>query len=332
MSTSSGGGGNSRNAKVDNRQKSSNPPTHQQQQPTRQHQSNQTNKQQSHQTTQQYHPHSQNHFASHARNNNNNTRFTQSKKNNANSNRYYYFNGACDKKSKALNRVQEAKNGTVPARKILTNTIKIINYNKKIKINNEIIFDSLNELAIANDLSVAENIQIIKQSRSRIVWQIKFKENFDSKLIINKELTIADKKFQIIDANTYPSLQEVELKAASMAGWLRCHWLPIGTSCDQVRDFLEEVCNQKINSIADEISINKIEPEMFKKESMKHISSGIFKIQINFPVVHAEELKTIIDEHLHEDEKVLIELCGHPLRCRLCKSFDHQTKNCEKRN
>lgn len=197
---------------------------------------------------------------------------------------------------------------------LYTNTAKLINP-KRIQFDSKDIFHNLK-----SQLSIdPSKIKQITLTRSKKVWLIELNDATEFSKLVEKNLTIKDNTFNLIDANIKPEASSsVTLKAI-----YRIHWLPPNFNKNHIKEYLE---NRFSNT---KIVITQIENEHFQGE-MSHIENGVIRVKIEYPLEDNDYVISAIGRAEIDSIKALIQLNGYPPRCRYCDGFEHPAKECPK--
>ena len=225
----------------------------------------------------------------------------------------YYFNSYLKSKQNILHENNKIKTDT----KKFKNSIKIVihsleNYRF---ITARDIFENLKQHIGKQDLKY---IKTIMQFRSNKIWIIAFEEAFSCSSLLGKSISILGCQGKIEDANS------IETREVFLTGVLRVHWLPLLLDQIEISKFLKSQIP---------LEIICLEKEKCKEEGMEFIENGIVRIKIKYKLEdHEKLLKDIIGIQNVANNKVLIQLNGHPPKCLRCSSFGHLSFNCVKKS
>ena len=65
---------------------------------------------------------------------------------------------------------------------------------------------------------------------------------------------------------------------------------------------------------------------------MSHIENGVIRVKVEYPIEDNDYIICTIGRVEIASLDALIQLNGHPSRCRHCDSFNHPAKECPKLN
>ena len=231
--------------------------------------------------------------------------------------RDYYYPKYYNYKEKIYNNIKRKEEKEQNTAWKYINSVKLINYSM-VQLNGKIIFES-----IKDQLSVdTTKIKSITLSKSKKVWTIELNETEFEKAK-DKTIHINNTEFRFIDANQKPERkqnQTVTLKAV-----LRIHWLPSNFEKEEVSEYLKD--RFRFTNII----VKEVEKEHFKDE-MSHIENGIIKVKIEYPFEDYNYVANAIGRIEINKVAALLQVSGHPPKCRHCDSFRHSAKSCPKKD
>ena len=225
-----------------------------------------------------------------------------------------YFQSYLENKMMIKKRIE---NGNVRKQETnYINSLKIINKEPSTKRINAI--ELFNGLKNIDEKILATHIKAITQSRSKKVWFIEFHSNYDSNQIADRRIEINSSQFVLMDANKKePTIdQNVTLKAL-----IRIHWLPTILNFEKVKSEIIDLFKNN------HIDVTQIEKETYKDE-LEGIENGVISVKTSLDVIHSEKLLELVGRNKLVNNKILIQLSGHPPKCKYCNKFEHNSKDC----
>ena len=106
-----------------------------------------------------------------------------------------------------------------------------------------------------------------------------------------------------------------------LIGVLRVHWFPINFHASKIEDHLKSVISK--------IEILFREVEHFKDAEMRHVSNGINRIKIKYPIESHESVLNMTEINDIDNNRTLIQLSGYAPKCLFCSKFGHTIPSCE---